>query len=134
MATTTSHPAAQRLVDEICDAIVQVLHDHTGRGPAQALAYVDEDLVTVLLLGTMTPADEGLATCGEARFMLDLRHKLQLTIADDCIAHVERLTGRTVAALMSNSHLDPDVALAAFVLSPVAASAAPPASARSRTR
>ncbi len=46
---------------------------------------------------------------------------MQSTLADDAISLVEELTGRTVVAFMSNNHIDPDLGVETFVLTPVAA-------------
>jgi hypothetical protein len=37
---------------------------------------------------------------------------------NEAIAAVEGLSGRTVAAFMSNNHIDPDLAVETFVLEP----------------
>lgn len=39
---------------------------------------------------------------------------------NDLVAAVERETGRTVIAFMSDNHLDPDYAVEFFVLAPAA--------------
>ena len=101
---------------DISNAIVQVLHEHTGRGPMKARTYIEEDLVTVILGDTLTPPEQRLVDAGERGIVLELRHRIQMTMREDCVGAVERLTGRTVTAFMSSNHIAPDVAAEVFVL------------------
>jgi uncharacterized protein YbcI len=101
---------------EISRAIVRLLHEHTGRGPTRARTYLDDDLVTVVLRDTLTPAEQRLVQAGEGVAVLELRHKFQLTMRDDCVAAIERITGRKVEAFMSANHIDPDMGAELFVL------------------
>ena len=39
-------------------------------------------------------------------------------MAEEAISVIEELTGRHVAAFMSNNHIDPDLAVEIFVLQP----------------
>ena len=103
---------------EISNAIVQVMHEHTGRGPMKARAYIEEDLVTVILGDTLTGPEQRLVNAGEREIVLEVRHKIQMNMRQDCVGAVERLTGRTVSAFMSSNHVAPDVAAEVFVLAP----------------
>ena len=103
---------------DISNAIVQVMHDYTGRGPTRARTYLSENFVAVLLQETMTTAERNLATSGEGDFVLGIRQKFQMTMRDDCVARIEELTGRKVRAFMSANHVDPDIAAELFVLEP----------------
>ena len=51
-------------------------------------------------------------------FVLDLRHRFQLTMREDFITAVEKLAKRKVIAFMSDNHIDPDMAAEIFVLEP----------------
>lgn len=117
MAAEHETPRGELRAD-ISRTIVKLMHDHTGRGPMRARTYMEDDLVTVVLRDTMTAPEQGLIDAGERQIVLDLRHKFQLTMREDCVAAVERLTGRSVNAFMSTNHIDPDVAIELFVLEP----------------
>jgi uncharacterized protein YbcI len=110
---------------EISNAIVQVVRDYTGRGPTRARAYLDGDLVTVLLQDTLTTGEKTLAESGQAEFVLDLRQKFQQSMREDCVIRIEELTGRSVRAFMSANSLEPDIAAEMFVLEPEPAAEAP---------
>ena len=64
----------------------------------------------------MTTAERRLAESGEEEFVLDMRHRFQRTMRDDLVAAVENLADRKVVAFMSDSTIDPDMALETFVL------------------
>jgi hypothetical protein len=49
---------------------------------------------------------------------LSIRKPYQESMAQEAIGIVEELSGRRVAAFMSNNHIDPDLAIEIFVLQP----------------
>ena len=48
----------------------------------------------------------------------ETRREFQATIRHRCVEAVERLTGRNVAAFISNYHVGPDMAVEVFLLEP----------------
>jgi uncharacterized protein YbcI len=102
----------------ISTAVVQLLHEYTGRGPTKAKTSIDEDLVTVLLADTLTKGERKLVDNSLSDRVLQLRHDYQLTMRDDLVAIVERQLDRTVIAFMSQNHIDPDLAVEVFILEP----------------
>jgi uncharacterized protein YbcI len=102
----------------ISTAIVQLLHEYTGRGPTKAKTSINEDVVTVLLADTLTKGERKLVDNGLSERVLQLRHDYQLTMRDELVAIVERQLDRTVIAFMSQNHIDPDLALEVFILEP----------------
>ena len=105
-----------QLATAIASMVVQVLRQYTGRGPTKSRTYVNEDLIVVVLQGTFTPAERSLVADGKEDAVLQMRHTYQGTMRSELITVVERLTGRKVAAFMSDNHVNPDVAVETFVL------------------
>ena len=103
----------------ISNAMVQLLHEYTGRGPTQARTTMDGDLIVCLLADTLTKSERKLVDAGEARVVLEERSAVQRLMREEAIAMVERVSGRTVTAFISNNHIDPDLAIEAFVLAPL---------------
>jgi uncharacterized protein YbcI len=103
----------------ISDEIVSLLHRYTGRGPTEARTYVHENLIVCLLGDSLTKAEKSLVTGGHYASVLDTRALFQRTMRADFTEAVERLSGRTVIAFMSQNHIDPSFGLEAFVLSPI---------------
>src|SRR3954453_13800448 len=116
-------PTAERGRGEVASAIstrtVQVMHEHTGRGPTKARTIIDRDFVTVVMEDSLTHAERNLVESGLAEKVLETRHDFQRLMSEELIALVEAETGRKVRAFMSDNHIDPDVAAEVFVLEPV---------------
>jgi uncharacterized protein YbcI len=104
----------------ISSATVQLLHEYTGRGPTKARTYINDDLITVVLQDTLTMGERSLVRDGEAELVMATRKAFQKTMGPQLIAAIERHSGRSVYAFLSENHIDPDVAIESFVLAPAA--------------
>jgi len=102
----------------ISQAVVRLLADSTGRGPTKARTTIDRDLIVVVLQNALTPGERYLANEDRGEQVLDMRRAYQDAMRTDCIAAIERITSRTVAAFMSANHIDPDLAAEVFILKP----------------
>jgi len=107
------------LAASISNAVVGLLHDYTGRGPTHARTTVGTDTIVVTLRNSLTKAERTLAGRGQAVEVLAMRRAFQNTMRDDLVAAVERLTGRTVEAFLSDNLHEPDVAVEIFLLAPI---------------
>jgi uncharacterized protein YbcI len=103
----------------ISNAVVGLLHDYTGRGPTHARTTIGPDTIVVTLRDSLTKAERTLAQRGQALEVLAMRRAFQNTMRDDLIAAVERLTGRSVEAFLSDNLHEPDVAVEIFLMSRV---------------
>jgi uncharacterized protein YbcI len=104
----------------ISNATVRIVREYTGRGPTEARAVMSDDLVSVLMVDTLTKAEKSLVENGEAELVLTIRRQFQRTMREELIGAVEGLSGRKVVAFMSDNHIDPDMAVESFVLAPAA--------------
>jgi uncharacterized protein YbcI len=104
------------LSQKLSNAIVALMAEYTGRGATQSRTYVHENLIVCVMHDSLTKGERSLVNNGEKKFVLEMRRKFQETMRPELIEIVERLTGRTVAAFMSDNHVDPDVAAETFVL------------------
>jgi uncharacterized protein YbcI len=111
----------------ISDEIVSLLHRYTGRGPTEARTYVHDNLIVCLLGDSLTKSEKSLITGGHYASVLDTRSLFQQTMRADFTEAVERLSGRKVIAFMSQSHIEPNYGLEAFVLAPLDDRAVPDA-------
>ncbi|MCW3039494.1 MAG: hypothetical protein JWM31_1399 [Solirubrobacterales bacterium] len=103
----------------ICNHIVKVTNDYTGRGPTKARAHINEDLVTVVLQEILLKGERSLVADGRGEEVLRMRRAFQDTMQKDYVAGIEQILGRKVSAFLSANHLDPDVAIESFMLHPV---------------
>jgi uncharacterized protein YbcI len=117
------NPKAARTTDgqlatAIASMVVQVLRQYTGRGPTRSRTYLNDELISVVLQGTLTRAERTLVADGKSDLVLSNRRAFQSIMRADLIAGIEELTGRTVIAFLSDNSIDPDVKVKSFVLAP----------------
>jgi len=116
----SSTPTDHSVSADISRSVVHLLSQYTGRGPTKARTYISEDLILVALRDSLTKGDRSLVASGNIDVVLDARSAYQAAMKEDLIAIVEKRTGRTVVAFMSENHIDPDIAVESFVLAPQA--------------
>jgi uncharacterized protein YbcI len=120
MSGTEHKPAGEGSQNAaIANAVVHLINEYTGRGPTRARTHCSEDLITVVLRDTLTKGERSLVRDGLADLVLATRKAYQDTMREDLVSEVERITGRTVDAFMSDNHIDPDIAIETFVLEAV---------------
>jgi uncharacterized protein YbcI len=112
------HPGNGSPASAISDLVVRLVSDYTGRGPTKARAYVNDELVAVVLEDTLTKGERSLVRDGQRERVLDTRKAYQMTMRAEMISGIEQITGRSVRAFMSDNHIGPDVAVEVFVLEP----------------
>lgn len=112
------HLAGGQLAAAISNAVVRITADYTGRGPTQARTTIGTDSVSIIIRDALTKAERRLYELGEGQWVLQTRHKFPHAMREDLVEAVTTLTGRRVLAFMSDSHLDPDMAVEFFVLEP----------------
>jgi uncharacterized protein YbcI len=117
-STQDERPGTGSIAVAISNAVVRLMSEYTGRGPTRARTYLQDDLITVVLQDTMTKGERSLVRDGRSDLVLTTRKAYQCTMRSDLVAAVEDLTSRTVAAFLSDNHIDPDIAIESFVLAP----------------
>jgi uncharacterized protein YbcI len=110
--------ASRGLSSEVSTRMVQLFRDYTGRGPTKARTYVQDDLIVCVLRDTLNKGERAIAEHMGADTVLEHRRAFQKAMRADAVALIEEMTGRSVSAFMSDNHLDPDIAVEAFVLEP----------------
>jgi uncharacterized protein YbcI len=99
---------------------VHMLAETTGRGPTKAKTTLGENGVFVVLQDNLTKGERTLVAAGEQAAVLDIRKRWQNIMRTQMSKKIEELTGRKVVGFMSDSHIDPDLAVEVFVLDKVA--------------
>ncbi|MDX6677517.1 MAG: hypothetical protein QOE31_1569 [Solirubrobacteraceae bacterium] len=102
----------------ISNMTVRLLSQYTGRGPTKARAFLNDDMVTVVLQDTLTKAERTLVEKDRSNLVLLTRSTFQDVMGDDLIAGIEEILGRSVIAFLSANHIDPDIAVETFILAP----------------
>jgi uncharacterized protein YbcI len=118
-STETQHPSGGSVAADVATMVVRTLREYTGRGPTKARAYLNDNLVTVVLQDTLTTGERSLVRDDRGELVLSTRHAYQETMGADLVAGIEQLLDRRVVAFLSSNHIDPDIAIESFLLAPV---------------
>jgi len=98
--------------------LVRIHTSAIGRGPRKSYSFHSGDTLITVMLGVLTRAEQTLVSYEEGEAVLAMRRLSQRAMADEMKAVVARLTGRDVLAFMSDSHIEPDMAVQVFILAP----------------
>jgi uncharacterized protein YbcI len=109
---------SDRMSSTISNAVVRLLSEYTGRRPTRAQTYIDEDLIIVVVYDALTHVERAIVRNGSIDLVLATRDACNKAMKPDLVAAVERLSGRSTTALLSQNHIDPDVTVTFFVLAP----------------
>ena len=116
----SDHASDGRLPTAISNMVVALVRQYTGRGPTKSRTYLDDELITVVLQGTLSRSERRLIADGKSDLVLRARRAFQGIMRDDLVAGVEALTGRTVLAFLGSNSIEPDVNVKSFLLAPEA--------------
>lgn len=97
----------------------EVVRIHTakvGRGPNKSFSFHNGNVAVTILQGVFTKAEQSLTMNDHGEAVLTMRKLFQRTMAAELKACVEELTARRVVAVMSDNHLEPDMAVEVFIL------------------
>ncbi|HEU4944244.1 MAG TPA: Na-translocating system protein MpsC family protein [Solirubrobacterales bacterium] len=115
---TTTELAGGELNAAVTREVVRIHTAAIGRGPKKSYSFHNGDTLITVLLEVLTRAERNLISYDEGDAVLAMRRLTQRAMADEMKAAIERVTGRKVIALMSDNHLDPDMAIEVFILDP----------------
>ena len=124
MTTEEQQPTAQEartsVSMEISNAMIRLYKEQFGRGPtATRTHWCGNNIITVILEDTLTPAERNLLKMGEHQRLRDLRLFFQYAAVREFCEPVEQITGRTVRAFISGLDTEADgLATELFVLHP----------------
>lgn len=109
--------SGKELLDAVTDAIVALHLHHYGRVPAAAKTQLlGDDLLACTLEGIYTEVEKTLIELQRAPDVHATRREFQAATRHKFIRVVEQLSGRRVAAFISNYHVGPDLAVELFWL------------------
>jgi uncharacterized protein YbcI len=101
----------------ISHSMAGLQREHFGRESTKVNAYAIKDMILVVVrLKDVTPLEKSMVDGGEPERVLALRAEFARVMAGRYTHTVEQVTGRTVVALLSQAHVDPDIIVEAFFL------------------
>lgn len=96
--------------------MVALIKGYVGRGPTSSRAYVEEEMITVLLSGTLTKVEKTLTESGSGDVVSTMRDNFDTVLCAEAVALVERESGRSVKAFITGHAIEPDFSVFSFVL------------------
>ena len=104
------------LRQQLSNAMMALYKQYYGKGPTDCRAYLERDLVVLVLTGGYNAGEQTLFEDGKWHDVRRARLAWQDSMEERFTETIEQLTHRTVKAFMSASHQDPDVSVKLFVL------------------
>lgn len=114
--TEQEHAPGATLHMAISNAVVRLLREYTGRGPTKSRTTIRDNVVLVMLEQTLTKGEQSLVNKGRVDKVIGIRHEYQEAMREECMAKISELTGRSVTAMLSANHVNPDLGAEIFVL------------------
>ncbi len=107
------------LLDAVTDAMVAFHERYHHRRPATAKTQLlGGDLLVCLLGGVYTDVEKTMIELQKTTVVHETRSDFQKAMQHKFIAAIETLSGRSVQAFITNSHVGPDLEMEIFVLAP----------------
>ena len=106
-----------QLLTAVTEAMVALHKRYYHRKPVTAKTQMlGDDLLACVLGGVYTDVEQTMIELERAPSVRDTRNAFQNAMQQKFIDEVERLSGRTVSAFISDSHVGPDIEIELFML------------------
>jgi uncharacterized protein YbcI len=112
----SQHVSGGELNAALTREVVRIHTANLGRGPRKSFSFYQGNVVVTVMEESMTKAEQSLAKAGNGDAVIALRRLFHGAMGEELKDSVERLTGRTVTAFMSDSNLEPDLVVEVFIL------------------
>lgn len=106
--------AGNQLAAAISDVITQLHARYYGKGPREAKTYLGDDIGFCVLQDPYTTVERTLITVGNGHEVRNIRQTFQDAMVNEFKQAVEELAGRKVSSFMSQTHIEPDLAIEIF--------------------
>ena len=105
------------LLAAVTEAMVALHKRYYHRKPVTAKTQMlGDDLLACVLGGVYTDVEQTMIELERAPSVRDTRNAFQNAMQQKFIDQVEHLSGRTVSAFISDSHIGPDIEIELFML------------------
>ena len=105
----------RELLARISNEMVRAQKRYFGKGPTSAKSYMLDDLLIIVMRGSMTTAEHTLVDFDRADAVRDFRQTFENEMTERLTDMVEELTGRKVLTYQSQILFEPDMVVELFV-------------------
>jgi len=98
---------SKEVLAEVANELVRIKAQHFGKGPLQARAYQNDEVLVCVMKGGATTVEETLIRGGEERLVRDVRERFQEQMNDTFRDAVERVTRPRVVTYASQITFEP---------------------------
>ncbi|MBO9532211.1 MAG: DUF2294 family protein [Solirubrobacteraceae bacterium] len=99
-------------------SLARLTAEHIGRGPNKLRATSGQDMICIVLSGTLTKSERLLVANGEAEFVVNLRRACFRAMLPALEQAARDVTGRDVLAVLSDHNTEADISSVSFVFAP----------------
>ena len=100
----------------IANELVRLKAQYYGKGPTEAKAYLNDEVLVVALKGGLTTVEQTLLDAGQEDLVREVRLRFQQAMEQNFIDAVQRLAGVDVLTYMSQIVFNPNYTLEFFIL------------------
>lgn len=119
MMAAAFSPLSDDTLQAVTDAMIALHERYYHRRPVTAKTrMLGDDLLVCVLGGVYTDVEKTMIELQRSTIVQETRSAFQTATQKKFIDQVERLTGRTVLAFISNQHVGPDIEVEIFMLNP----------------
>ena len=113
--------SGDEMLEAVTDAMVALHERYHHRRPVTAKTrLLGDDLLVCVLGGVYTDVEKTMIELQRSTIVQETRSAFQTAMQRRFIDQVERITGRSVLAFISNHHVGPDIEVEVFMLTPPA--------------
>jgi uncharacterized protein YbcI len=107
------------LLQDVSNAMVALHKEQFGRGPTRVRShFAGPDALLCVMDDALLPAETKMVDMGEQQRVRESRMFFQVATANEFVAAVETITGRTVRAFASATDPDKGVVMENFIFEP----------------
>ena len=107
------------MLEAVTEAMVALHERYHHRRPATAKTrMLGDDLLVCVLGGVYTDVEKTMIELQRSTIVQETRSAFQSAMQKKFIDQVERISGRSVLAFISNHHVGPDIEVEVFMLTP----------------
>jgi uncharacterized protein YbcI len=107
--------AGGEVLARLSDEMVRAQKRYFGIGPTKAKSYLVDDLLFIVMRGSMTTAEKTMLGFGHEDLVRQFRQTFENEMTKRLTDMVEEITGRSVCTYQSQVMFDPDVVVEMFV-------------------